>query len=172
MSRQHGLEWVEDFPDLEPRWTVEPSLSVIEAIARQHLQWQQAAQCTVTFHVEGAFNKLYKVDAEDGRQALMRVALPVDPHFKTASEVATINFIRQKTHISVPEIIAFDASNSNELGFEWILMELMPGKPLCEVWRGLFMQKKEGLIREIASFSRRAIRRDIPVYWKSVSQAG
>jgi aminoglycoside phosphotransferase len=64
----------------------------------------------------------------------MRVSLPVDPRYKTESEVATTEFVRQKTSLPVPRIIAFD-SHENELGFEWILMDMMPGLTLRKRWR-------------------------------------
>lgn len=77
----------------------------------------------------------------------MRVSLPVDPHNETMSEVSTIDFVRQNTDIPVPGIIAFDASNDNEVGFEWILMELMPGRPLAMRWRQLSTATKQQLIK-------------------------
>ena len=64
----------------------------------------------------------------------MRVALPVDPYFKTESEVATIEYIRRHTSIPVPQVVAYSSSPCNELGFEWILMEKISGVPLEKVW--------------------------------------
>ena len=53
----------------------------------------------------------------------MRASLPVDHRFKTLVEAATLDLVRMYTSIPVPKVIAFDASNTNELGFEWILMD-------------------------------------------------
>ena len=58
---------------------------------------------------------------------VMRVALPVDPHRKTASEVATLQFVREQTDIPILKVIAHDASNENALGFEWLLLHLVHG---------------------------------------------
>jgi hypothetical protein len=61
---------------------------------------------------------------------MIRVTLPVDASYKTDSEVATINFVRQNTDVPVPKIFEFDDSRDNELGFERILMEMLPGTAL------------------------------------------
>jgi hypothetical protein len=63
----------------------------------------------------------------------MRVTIPVDPYFKTASKVATLKFLSQHTSIPVPSVIAYDTSPENQLGFEWTLMTRLPGVPLKEL---------------------------------------
>ena len=121
MVKQDGLEWIHDTFGLEPRWAVEPKCEIVESLARKHLTLDGDARCKVQFYAQGAFNKLYRVDTDNGT-FLMRVSLPVDPHHKTMSEVATIKFVRQQTEMPVPKIIVFDGSNDNDLGFEWILI--------------------------------------------------
>lgn len=39
------------------------------------------------------------------------------------------------TSIPVPKVIALDNSRDNKIGFEWILMDFMPGTRLEDVWR-------------------------------------
>jgi hypothetical protein len=56
----------------------------------------------------------------------MRVTLPVSPHHKTRGEVATLRWVREHTNIPVPKVIAFDDNSDDSIGFEWILVELMP----------------------------------------------
>lgn len=152
MVAQDGLEWVnESIWGLEPRWTREPDISKVESIARKHLKLDPSSSCTVKFYAEGIFNKLYKVETE-AESSLMRVTLPVDPFHKTNSEVATIQFVRENTTIPVPEIFAFDDSAENELGFEWILMEMLPGVELRQRWRKLSMVAKQDLVKQIAEY--------------------
>lgn len=148
MIKQDGLAWIPDTFDLVPRWTAEPRAEALESLARRSLILDGHARCEVQFHAQGAFNKLYKVNTDNGA-FIMRVSLPVDPHHKTMSEVATMEFVRQKKETPVPRIIAFDASNGNELGFEWILMELLPGQPLRARWRKLPMRAKEQLVKQL-----------------------
>lgn len=132
---------------------MQPDTAVIEQLARTYLKLADDSPCEISFYTEGAFNKLYKV-CHNSRTWLMRVALPVEPFHKTASEVATIRFVRELTEIPAPTIFAHDSSLSdqNPLQFEWMIMELMPGRPLRSVWRKLPMAKKEQLVRQLAIY--------------------
>ncbi|KAF2768104.1 kinase-like protein [Teratosphaeria nubilosa] len=151
MPNQYGLEWAKTLWGLEPRWTAEPSLVQIEQISRQHLSLDEGAPCAVQFYAQGGFNKLFTIDTHTGRW-LMRVALPVDPHRKSASEVCTMCFVRERTNAPVPAVLGHDASNNNDLKFEWILMEHMPGSVLERAWRTLSLTQKEDLVRKLVQF--------------------
>ena len=149
------IEWVSDgLGPSRPCWPTEPSLSAIETLARQHLRLSVDAPCKVSFFAEGAFNKLYNIEinTEDSNSAyLMRVALPVDPRWKTLSEVATLRFVRQTSSISlVPNILGFDAgSDPNALGYEWMIMERLPGKTLEVHWKRISWEAKRQLVETI-----------------------
>lgn len=80
----------------------------------------------------------------------MRVALPVDPFFKTESEVATIQYVRERSSLPVPRVIAFSSSSSNPLGFEWILMEKVHGVPIDQVWEHMTFDAKMSVVVEFA----------------------
>jgi len=162
MAKQDGLEWVAETFGLEPRWTTEPNIAKVELLARKHLNIEQNTYCRVTFYAQGAFNKLYKIETEAGC-SLMRVTLPVDPSNKTNSEVATILFVGQNTDIPVPRIFAFDDSRENELGFEWILMEMLPGVTLRTRWRKLSKDAKRDLVKEVAKYEAQLSRYKFPV---------
>ncbi|KAI9831271.1 MAG: hypothetical protein M1826_003710 [Phylliscum demangeonii] len=155
MINQDGLEW-DGYP--QPRWVREPSTKVIESLARKHLSIPPADRCLVVVHDdgEGFFHKLFRVIPGGGGSAdsgyFMRVALPVDPHHQTASEVATMDYVRSFTTIPVPKVVAYDSSNRNALGFEWILMEAGPGTALEECWEQLPMAAKEQLVRQLADY--------------------
>ncbi|CRG92006.1 hypothetical protein PISL3812_09060 [Talaromyces islandicus] len=83
----------------------------------------------------------------------MRVSLPVDPIHKTRSEVATVEWVRRVTNIPTPKVIAYDATRESEIGFEWILMTEMPGRPLAHSWRTLPIAVKSNLVKKFAQFS-------------------
>lgn len=53
------------------------------------------------------------------------------------SEVATVDWIRHVTNIPTPRIIAYNATRESEIGFEWILMTEVSGKPLADLWQYL-----------------------------------
>lgn len=155
---QPGLAWKSSLFGFEPCWTLEPRIDIIKDIACKVLD--ESHRCTVEFYAQGAFNKLYLIRCNKG-EFMMRVSLPVDPRYKTLSEVATLDFVRQNTDIPVPKVFAFNAQNDNELGFEWILMERMPGKPLSERWRTMSFMAKEKLVKRLASFAAQLFRKKL-----------
>ena len=129
----------------------EPHIANVESLARKHLKLEQNAGCQVTFYAQGGFNKLYKIETEAGC-FLVHVTLPVDPFNKTNSEVATITFVHLHTDIPVPQIIAFDDCSENELGFEYILMEMLPGETSRTRWRKLSGDAKRKLVKQVANY--------------------
>ena len=50
------------------------------------------------------------------------------------AEAQTMRLIRRETTMPVPDVYTFDASMSNGLGYPFILIEMLPGKPLYEGW--------------------------------------
>lgn len=149
---QDGLRWEHELLDLVPEWTRDPSIAAIEEVCRQELGIPSEEACDVAFHASGLFNKLYTVKGANGPSRIMRVSLPVYPHHKTRAEVATLRWVRDNTSIPVPEVFAFDDSNDNPIGFEWILMELMEGMPAHTRWRGMTMEQKVALTEQMARF--------------------
>ncbi|KAK3391237.1 phosphotransferase enzyme family-domain-containing protein [Podospora didyma] len=164
-ASRDGLIWDDSGGGLdgvgEPRWTREPDIQQINKICRRHLRIPEEGaadnDCAVYFHTAGAYSKLYLVDTLRGRY-MMRVSLPVDPHNKTRGEVTTLQLVRRKTDIPVPAVIAFDDTSKNEIGFEWILMDLMPGKPAYYRWRRMPMGQKEILTARVADFQAQLFR--------------
>lgn len=132
MSSRPGLIWEDGtLGGFIPRWAYEPDIEAIQHVASKALN----RPCSVSFFCQGAFNRLYHVHCEQNEQNaqengyLMRVSLPVDPKFKTLSEIATLAWLQEHTSLPVPKVVAYDSSNATELGFEWILMEKIPGRP-------------------------------------------
>ena len=101
--------------------------------------------------MQRGFNKIFAIDCPKGR-FIFRVSLPVAPGVKTKSEFATLAFVREKTEIPVPLVIAYDADLTNELGFEWMLTQRVDARPLHEVWHKISWLKKGLLVMQIAKF--------------------
>ena len=144
-----GLAWVQKTFNLEPQWIVEPDLRAIEQTI-QSLQPSSTVQ--VTFLAEGAFNKIYDVKI-DKEVFIMRVSLPVDPYYKTVSEVSTVDWISRTASIPVPRVITYQSSCENPIGFEWIIITRMPGKPLKKMWPSLSFSAKTILVGQFAIYS-------------------
>ncbi|KAG7285357.1 hypothetical protein NEMBOFW57_009983 [Staphylotrichum longicolle] len=93
------------------------------------------ADAEIKYFAKGTFNRLYSLTNSTWNKAyLFRVSIPVEPFFKTESEIATMEYVRRHTTMPIPRVIAFSSSDDNELGYEWILMEMMPGEPLRKLW--------------------------------------
>lgn len=151
MSNQHGLEWTEGAFGLEPNWTKDPDTNVISQITRKQLNISHDVPIEVALHSKGSFTKLYKISTPD-RAYSMRVSLPVDPAHRTESAVATMEFVGRTTSIPQSEIIAYSSDNSNELGFEWMLTDHVPGTVLYKAWRSLSWDAKEGIVKQLAEY--------------------
>ncbi|CAL1709019.1 unnamed protein product [Somion occarium] len=149
------VEWESTLWGSRPRWTSEPSFTDIEHTTRQYLNLPTDAPFNVTFFAEGGFNKLYSIEVPE-HEYLIRVALPVDPGKKTISEVATLKFVREQCGIDlVPQVVAYDAdavSPNNFLGFEWMIMEKLPGGVLESKWQDMEWEAKQVLVKTIVGF--------------------
>ncbi|KAK5806783.1 hypothetical protein VI817_001041 [Penicillium citrinum] len=80
-----------------------------------------STEIQVKFLTQGGFNKIYKVHHNE-ETYIMRVSLPVQP-------VATLDWVCRMTDTPLPKVLAWDATRNSEIGFEWILMAEVPGKP-------------------------------------------
>jgi len=149
----HGLKWVSKTFGLEPAWTAEPDLEAAKQRVVDALAITEGA-IDISFFTQGGFNKIYNIFISGSSEKLIfRVALPVDPGYKTLSEVATLQWMRQNTNLPVPKVVASDTSRDNSVGFEWILMNKLPGNPLADVWKLVSYQAKEALVKRFAEFS-------------------
>jgi len=152
--------WDHDLWGHVPRWLSAPDTAKIETLSRDHLLVPGDCPISVTFFAEGAFNKLYTIAVSDGGdsigspQYIFRVTSPVEPFYKTASEVATLSYPRKHTSIPVPRAIASNSRAENELGWEWILLEMLPGVALADVWSDMDMETKGRMTKVIAGFLR------------------
>lgn len=143
LAQQKGkIEWVHGYFHTEsPEWRCEIDTAIIKEIVEPQLEAHGFGTkgVSIEFFAAGGFNKLYTVTSTVGetgerRECIFRVTMPLDPWYKTESEVATMEYVRRHTSIPLPKVYAYDSSSDNRLGFEWIMMEKMAGKPLADYW--------------------------------------
>lgn len=121
-------------------------------------QFPQFADAEIKYFSAGTFNRLYSISSPDWTTTyIFRISIPVEPFFKTESEVATMEYVRQHTSIPVPRVIAFCSSNANELGYEWILMEMMQGVPLRTVWNKMAEAARIKFFAEVATHAKKLL---------------
>jgi aminoglycoside phosphotransferase (APT) family kinase protein len=164
---QHSRCWKnsDDSGSLEPVWPHELDIDVARKLAIACLPPDLFADADIKFFAQGSFHRLYCISSRlTAAKYLMRVALPVDPFFKTESEVATIEYIRRHSSIPVPRIVAYASSASNELGFEWILMEKIDGVPLDCVWDDMTFNAKMEFTVAFAGYMKQLRELQFPLF--------
>ncbi|KAL4920049.1 kinase-like domain-containing protein [Aspergillus aurantiobrunneus] len=82
----------------------------------------------------GSFNWCCKVRFSDGLQWMVRFSVPgrvIRGDQKLRHEAATMQFVKEKTNIPIPSIIAWGVSDENPLGLgPFMIMEFIEGQPL------------------------------------------
>lgn len=161
-AQNRSIRWVHDTCHFapEPEWLVELSDQRIRDTLRPHLNHlgYESETAEIEFLSEGGFHKVYTIttlnhETKQPKSFVLRVPLPADPYFKTESDVATTEIVRHTTSIPVPVIFAYDSSSNNALGFEWILMEKINGKPMYEYWEKMDYDSKVRFTNRVAEWN-------------------
>lgn len=121
----------------------------VEKLASGHRQGQP---CTYSYRTNGSFNSCHKVTFDDGQAWAVRFPAPgrvMHLEAKVKREVAVMEFIRARTQIPIPKLIAWGTASDNHdpamgpfIITEWIegtritdLVEELPRPPWGPVLR-------------------------------------
>ncbi len=108
---------------------------------------------------EGGFNKIFLLTMDDGCEVIARIPTPIagPPHYTTASEVATMDFLRTQLDIPVPKVFAWASrvSGDNPVGAEYIIMEKAQGESLGSRWLSLSTKDLAEVIKQIVEVENR-----------------
>lgn len=87
---------------------------------------------------EGGFNRVFDLVSEDVFESIAKILYhsAVPKYFATASEAATLTYLRKKG-IPVPRVYGYCANAENPVGAEYILMEKAQGTSLQDTWHTL-----------------------------------
>ncbi|KAF2130889.1 kinase-like protein [Dothidotthia symphoricarpi CBS 119687] len=121
----------------------------------------------VTKLPEGNFNKTFLMTMDDGRKLIARLPNPNAGrlHYTTASEVATMDYIRDPLQIPVPKVLAYSThADTNGVGAEYIIMEKCSGVELGRLWDGMSGTQRIDIVRQLATFSARLSKARFPHY--------
>ncbi|KZT25834.1 phosphotransferase family protein [Neolentinus lepideus HHB14362 ss-1] len=97
---------------------------------------------------EGAYNKVFLISLDNSKDIIARIKTPHagPPHLVTASEVATIQFVRS-LGIPTPAILDWSSqAEQNPAEAEYIIMEKAAGVELSKVWPNLSETQKNQVI--------------------------
>ncbi|KAE8356230.1 kinase-like domain-containing protein [Aspergillus coremiiformis] len=108
---------------------------------------------------EGGYNKVFRLLMNDGKTVMARIPNPNagPPFYTTASEVATMEFVRTILQLPVPKVYGWSTSSENPVGSEYIIMEEAVGKQLESVWDRLRPESKLAIMRELVSIEEKLV---------------
>ncbi|KAM5468490.1 hypothetical protein MferCBS49748_003537 [Microsporum ferrugineum] len=110
---------------------------------------------------EGSYNKSFKLTMDDGKAVVARIPNPnAGPSsLTTASEVATMDFLRNVLHVPVPEVLAWNSAvdPTNCVGAEYIIMEHATGRNLADVWTDMDLEQKVQTMEDIVAIQRKLL---------------
>ncbi|KAL1874972.1 hypothetical protein Plec18167_005640 [Paecilomyces lecythidis] len=91
---------------------------------------------------------------DDGREIVAKIPNPNAGRkfFTTASEVATMDFMRNILKTPVPKVLAWSSQADNPVQAEYILMEKAPGVQLNEIWHRLDIEGRLNVVKKIAKY--------------------
>ncbi|PWY93924.1 phosphotransferase enzyme family protein [Aspergillus sclerotioniger CBS 115572] len=116
---------------------------------------------------DGMSNKAFLFTMQDGTQVVGKVPNPNAgrPHYTTASEVATMDFMRNELSTPVPRVLAWSSkADENPVGAEYIIMEKVEGVQLDSVWPKMDIKKRFELVKTISGYQKAWISRSFTQY--------
>ncbi|PYI11943.1 phosphotransferase enzyme family protein [Aspergillus sclerotiicarbonarius CBS 121057] len=99
---------------------------------------------------EGAYNKTFLLVMDDGVEVIAKIPNPYIPQkFATASEVATLDFLRNELDIPVPRVFAWSSRTDQPVGVEYIIMERAPGRELNKLWSAMDISDRVDIVSQL-----------------------
>ena len=116
---------------------------------------------------EGGFNRVFLLTMDDGFEVVAKIPYrnTVPSRYLTASEVATMDFLRQKLEIPVPHVYAWSSEkDSNEVGAEYIVMEKATGVRLGDLWWSLNAKQLLKVITQLVQYEAKLLQTPLSSY--------
>ncbi|CAB4420055.1 unnamed protein product [Rhizophagus irregularis] len=129
----------------------EPALDLDINVLQQHASRRLNRHCICARRLtRGHYNEIYLLQFETGPDCIARLSRElIHPASKFASEVATMKYVTQNTNIKVPAVYDWNGTAQNPIKTPYIFMERLPGQHLYQVWDGLTIRQKIGVLRQI-----------------------
>ncbi|OAL73527.1 hypothetical protein A7D00_1554 [Trichophyton violaceum] len=123
-------------------------------------------KCVRVVKIEGNSNKAFLLTMDDGNEVIAKIPCPNAGalFLTTASEVATLKFLRSRISIRVPEVYAWDSDSSNPVGAECIIMEKICGVALAEKWESMNSLQRYEIINQIVKMETEFRSLKLPAY--------
>ncbi|KAF2206699.1 hypothetical protein CERZMDRAFT_52602 [Cercospora zeae-maydis SCOH1-5] len=130
----------------------------VTELARHAAHAVQADRCLrIKKYPDGMYNRVLLLSMDNGKEVVAKIPNPNSgqPHFTTASEVATMEFAREVLRTPVPEVYAWSSRAQETLvGSEFILMEKINGMELENFFPGMKIQDRLEVVKAIATYQK------------------
>ncbi|KAI9699639.1 MAG: hypothetical protein M1836_002673 [Candelina mexicana] len=121
----------------------------------------------ITKLAEGGFNKVFQLTMDDGYEVVARIPTPIagPPHYTTASEVATMDFLRTELDIPVPKVFAWSSrvNGDDRVNAEYMIMEKVQGESLAAAWTSLSGTEIRDVMKQLVDIEARLLSRSTEV---------
>ncbi|KAJ3152434.1 hypothetical protein HDU86_005615 [Geranomyces michiganensis] len=82
---------------------------------------------------------------------LLRISRPCVPVIKTENEVACLAWVRKHApSVPVPEVLFWASDDTSEFGYEYMVVEEIPGVSLDKCWRGMSTEVLDLIAEQVA----------------------
>ncbi|KAJ8205237.1 hypothetical protein LV164_005645 [Aspergillus fumigatus] len=134
--------------------------------------WDEAAQLrkryqpfNVEEHKQTAARSAFLLTMGDDVQVIAKIPNPYIPQkFVTASEVATLDFLRNEPGIPVPRVFAWSSKKDQPVGVEYIIMEKAAGNELSTSWPTMDISDKVDIVSQLADIQAKIAAVDFGCY--------
>ncbi|KAJ5594706.1 uncharacterized protein N7459_000914 [Penicillium hispanicum] len=106
---------------------------------------------------DGMFNKSFLFTMGNGAQVVGKVPNPNagQAHYTTASEVATMDFMRNILGTPVPRVLAWcSKAKQTSVGAEYIIMEKAEGAQLSNFWPGMEIESRLEIVKAMSRYQK------------------
>ncbi|RAK95744.1 phosphotransferase enzyme family protein [Aspergillus ibericus CBS 121593] len=164
LYRYTSGRWLWNEKEQLSRRYVEFNLDELARIAMQVTGSQSGIQ--VQKLREGNFNKVFLITMDDNKEVIAKLPNPNAgrPHFTTASEVATMDYVRNVLNVPTPQVYSWSSSTENPVGAEYIIMEKSRGLELSKLWDGMPGSDKFQIVKQLVGFEKRLTSSRFPMY--------
>ncbi|PVH99210.1 hypothetical protein DM02DRAFT_529606 [Periconia macrospinosa] len=115
---------------------------------------------------EGNFSKVFLMTMDDGRELIAKLPNPNAgrPHFTTASEAATMDYVRNSLGVPAPRVYGWSSSTDNPVRAEYILMERSGGVEVGKLWPSMSWEERLELVENLVMHEKAFVSANIPMY--------